>query len=157
MARNEKFNLFVYGTLMNPSVFRAVTGCRLVRRPAEADGVMRLLVRDATLEGYRKVRLDDGFHYAVPDRSGSVHGCLVSSLPKRLLPVLTEYEGQSYAIKSVQVRLSGREPGGARSSEQLKSAAVFVRNQERAGRLGCGDGLAKAKPAAAEIPISSAY
>lgn len=41
MAKNDKkpFNLFVYGTLTNPSVFRAVLGLRMVMMASDADGV----------------------------------------------------------------------------------------------------------------------
>ena len=37
MAQQKPFNLFTYGTLMNPSVFHAVLGKRLVRHTGRAD------------------------------------------------------------------------------------------------------------------------
>ena len=53
MSQAKPFNLFVYGTLRDPSVFRAVLGRGLVYR-AEDAGNKSYVARDAVLTGYKK-------------------------------------------------------------------------------------------------------
>ncbi len=101
---DKPFHLFVYGTLMNPSVFRAVLGRRMVHRAADADGVEAFHARDATLEGYKKVSPDRTYLYAVPDPAGRIRGYLVGPLPPQCLHLLLKYEGRNYSRRSVTVR-----------------------------------------------------
>jgi|GEM_PF-183206 len=113
-ARRRKardFNLFVYGTLMDPYVFRAVLGKSLVDDPARADGKQVLLARDAVLPGYKKVSPDNTYLYAVPDPHGRIRGYLIGPLPGEDLDALLKYEGRNYSRKRLRVQTKdGTEP-----------------------------------------------
>lgn len=104
MPRNKPFNLFVYGTLTNPEVFRAVTGLRLTRRKEEADGVASFRARRAILPGYRKISPDRTYLYAVPEAHGRIRGYLIGPLPGECLSALLHYEGRNYMRRTLTVQ-----------------------------------------------------
>ncbi len=120
MAKNDKkpFNLFVYGTLTNPSVFRAVLGLRMVMMASDADGVHTVWARDAILNRYRKTSPDHTYLYAVPDLLGRIRGYLIGPLPARCLDALRNYEGRNYTRKTVRVQ----------TSNGVEKAIAFVGN-----------------------------
>jgi len=118
MAEQKPFNLFVYGTLMNPSIFRAVLGIRLVFTPNDADGAERFYVRQAVLDDYKKVSPDNTYLYAVPDPHGRIRGYLVGPLPGKFLSALRKYEGRNYSRRTLQVQTSGG----------IEQAVVFIGN-----------------------------
>ncbi len=120
-GRAGPFHLFVYGTLRNPAVFRAVLGLRLVTRPREADGVRSFLARDAVLPGYRKISPDDTYLYAVPDPRGRIRGYVIGPLPGACLNALRRYEGRNYRQRRLRVQ----------TAEGLLPAVVFVANAEQ--------------------------
>ena len=95
--------MFAYGTLMNPMVFRAVLGYRLVRREEDADGVSSFYAREAVLPGYKKVSPDNTYLYAVPDAHGRIRGLLTGPLPGEALAALRRYEGRNYRRVRVKV------------------------------------------------------
>jgi len=99
----KPFDLFVYGTLMNPSVFRAVLGRRLVDRPEDADDVESFHPRQAVLDDYKKVSPDNTYLYAVPDRHGRIRGYLIGPLPGECMSALLRFEGRNYVRKQVTV------------------------------------------------------
>jgi len=103
----KPFNLFVYGTLMNPAVFRAVLGKSLVTRPEDADGQESFHPRDAVLDDYTKVSPDKAYLYAVPDPHGRIRGCLIGPLPVNCMPSLKRFEGKNYSRKKVRVHTGG--------------------------------------------------
>ncbi len=110
MAWDKPFNLFVYGTLMNPSVFRAVLGLRLVSIAAEADGRETVWTRDAVLPGHKKISPDSTYMYAVPDPMGRIRGYLVGPLPPECMESLRNYEGRNYSRRTLRVQTAdGRE------------------------------------------------
>ena len=117
-ASQKPFHLFVYGTLMNPSVFRAVLGRRVVARAADADGVESFLARDAVLDGYRKISPDKTYLYAVPDRQGRIKGYLIGPLPPQCMGSLLHYEGRNYSRRAVTVR----------TADGLYKAVAFIAN-----------------------------
>jgi len=121
MAQSKPFNLFVYGTLMDPEVFRGVTGLRLVRRSAKADGTETFHARRAVLQGYKKISPDHTYLYAVPERQGRIRGYLVGPLPGECLSALRHYEGRNYARRTLKVQTR-------RGGEQ---AVVFVGKVEQ--------------------------
>ncbi len=118
MPRKKPFNLFAYGTLMNPEVFRGVTGLRLVPTAEEADGLTRLHARRAILPGYRKVSPDHSYLYAVPDPMGRIRGYVIGPMPGHVLTALRQYEGRNYARRTVTVHTRGG----------TERAVVFVGN-----------------------------
>ncbi|MCJ7543567.1 MAG: gamma-glutamylcyclotransferase [Phycisphaerae bacterium] len=104
MAKDTPFNLFVYGTLMNASVFRAVLGLRMVTSPDDADGRETVLSRDAILARYKKISPDSTYQYAVPDEMGRIRGYVIGPLPAACLQALRQYEGRNYCRRSVRVQ-----------------------------------------------------
>ena len=103
-AGPRPFHLFVYGTLMDPTVFRAVTGLRFARRRADADGVASFLPRPAILSGYKKISPDHTYLYAVPAEHGRIRGLLLGPLPGETMAALRLYEGRNYSRRTVEVR-----------------------------------------------------
>jgi gamma-glutamylcyclotransferase (GGCT)/AIG2-like uncharacterized protein YtfP len=104
MAKDKPFNLFVYGTLTNPSVFRAVLGLRMVMTASDADGVQAVWARDAILNRYRKISPDHTYLYAAPDPAGRICGYLIGPLPASCMEALRNYEGRNYSRKTVRVQ-----------------------------------------------------
>jgi len=102
----KPFNLFVYGTLMNRDVFRAVLGRELVYDPTEADGDWSFHTRSAVLAGYKKVSPDNSYLYAVPDPHGRIRGYLIGPLPGECMSALRRFEGRNYRRKRVHVQTS---------------------------------------------------
>jgi len=118
MGNRKSFNLFIYGTLMNRSVFRAVLGRRLVTDPDAADGVDALYARPAVLNGYKKISPDNTYLYAVPDRHGRIRGHLVGPLPIECMGALRQYEGRNYSRRTLRVQ----------TADGAEQAVVFVGN-----------------------------
>jgi len=104
MAEDKQFNLFVYGTLMSPSVFRAVLGRRLVTHESESDGRHIFYARRAVLNGFKKVTPDDAYLYAVPAEQGRIRGYVIEGLPHECLSALRKYEGRNYSRRRVRVQ-----------------------------------------------------
>ncbi len=120
-SRKRPFHLFVYGTLREPSVFRAVLGRRIVAGPADADGETAFHAREAILDGYKKVSPDGTYMYAVPDPQGRIHGYVVGPLPHECLSPLLKYEGRNYSRRTLRVL----------TAEGPVRATVFVGNLEQ--------------------------
>lgn len=121
MALSKPFNLFVYGTLMNPSVFRAVLGRKLVFRVAYSDGVEVFHARRAILHGYKKITPDNTYLYAVPDPHSRIRGYLIKSIPGQYMDALRQYEGKNYVRKRVRVQ----------TASESEKAFVFISNLEQ--------------------------
>lgn len=102
----DTFHLFIYGTLMDSNVFRAVLGWRLVSEPASLGEDDCLLAEPAVLDGYKKISPDDTYQYAVPDRGHRIRGYLVRDIPRRALQALKDYEGNNYARRTLAVQTS---------------------------------------------------
>lgn len=117
----KPFHLFVYGTLMSPSVFRAVLGLRLVHHEETADGVDNVYACDAVLPAYKKVSPDGTYLYAVPDPHGRIHGYVAGPLPGECLAALRRYEGSNYRLLRVKVL----------TAEGPVRAVVFVGREEQ--------------------------
>ena len=99
----KPFNLFTYGTLMNPSVFRAVLGLRLASYQEQADGIEAFLPREAVLNGYKTVSPDHTYLYAVPDPHGRIRGYVVGPLPGNCMSALRTFEGSNYIRRRMAV------------------------------------------------------
>ncbi|MCK4277310.1 MAG: gamma-glutamylcyclotransferase [Phycisphaerae bacterium] len=121
MAGPKSFNLFIYGTLTHPWVFRAVLGKRLVTDGSSADGDQSVLAREAVLTGYKKVSPDNTYLYAIPEAHGRIRGYLVGPLPIDALKALRQYEGKNYRRMTLQVQ----------TATESQKAVVFVANLEQ--------------------------
>ena len=102
--QRKTFNLFVYGTLTNPWVFRAVLGKQLVTKRTQADGQDILHARRAVLNGYKKISPDNTYLYAVPEAHSRIIGYLIESLPADDMEALKRYEGRNYRRKKLRVQ-----------------------------------------------------
>lgn len=121
MAQNGPFNLFAYGTLMNPAVFRAVLGRRLVVRVTPGQETDAFYARWAILPGYKKVSPDNTYLYATPDPQGRIRGYLIADLPRESMSALRQYEGKNYKRRAVQVQ----------TDSGMKRAVAFVGDLEQ--------------------------
>lgn len=91
-------NLFVYGTLMFPEVFTAVTG-------VEARGVR------ASLPGFaRRAVLGEAYPAIAPRFGAQVPGVCYQQLPAHLLSALDAYEGPEYLRERQRVQCAGSVP-----------------------------------------------
>ncbi|MCE5276628.1 MAG: gamma-glutamylcyclotransferase family protein [Planctomycetaceae bacterium] len=104
MAKATSFNLFIYGTLTNPWVFRAVLGKHLTTDPHTVHADDRVLAREAVLTGYKKVSPDHTYLYAVPSPHGRIQGYIVGPLPVSDLKPLRRYEGRNYRRRTMPVQ-----------------------------------------------------
>lgn len=73
--------LFVYGTLMDPELVRALTGRTFATEPA-------------TLQGYRKVEVAGHYPYIEASESELVEGALILDVDRNALAVLDDYEDE---------------------------------------------------------------
>lgn len=87
-----RINLFCYGTLMYPSILRAVTGLAPASVAARLDGYQCYRVRKRPFPGI------------VVESGGVVHGVLYPGLNPRMLQRLDEYESDFYQRREVIVR-----------------------------------------------------
>ncbi len=117
----KPFNLFVYGTLSNRAVFRAVLGRQLVRRAQEADNVDSFYARRAVLDDYKKVSPDNTYLYAVPDPHGRIRGYLIGPLPGECMSALRRFEGKNYRRLRVRVQ----------TKDGIETAVAFVGDVEQ--------------------------
>lgn len=104
-------NLFVYGSLMNPSTFRAVTGMTFdppamgyayAQLPARADQPTLEAV-EAILPDYDLSSPDQLYYYALPHAGRRVHGFLIHGVPADAMEEIVQYEGDQYECRDVQV------------------------------------------------------
>lgn len=103
---------------MEPTVFRAVLGRRLVRTPEEADNIESFHPRVAVLGEYKKVSPDRSYYYAVPDPHGRIRGYVVGPLPGECMSALLKFEGKNYSRRRVKVQ----------TKDGLEKALVFIGN-----------------------------
>ena len=108
--QRESFNLFVYGTLKNPTIVRAVLGKKLVTSRNELTEEDTVLARRAVLNGHKTISPDNTYLYAIRARHSRIQGYLIGPLSLDLLPVLRKYEGRHYHRRKVKVATrKGRE------------------------------------------------
>jgi gamma-glutamylcyclotransferase (GGCT)/AIG2-like uncharacterized protein YtfP len=91
-------NVFVYGTLLVPKIWTAVTRCPdLISHPADLGGYAIFRVRNADYPGIVEV----------PDAAMVVHGRLFLDVPDPALRRLDAYEDSFYERRTVTVSLPG--------------------------------------------------
>ncbi len=90
--------LFVYGTLLDADLRRALLG------PA----ARRLSVTNAVLKGYRRVALHGGAYPALRrDAAARVDGCVLAGTDRTVEARLTAYEGEEYRYARRPVEIAG--------------------------------------------------
>jgi gamma-glutamylcyclotransferase (GGCT)/AIG2-like uncharacterized protein YtfP len=98
----EKVNLFVYGSLREPGIFKSVSslGFTIDRSRTNEE---TLLAEPALLPRYRKVTPDNVYFYAVPDASSKIEGFVIYGVPPSAMAEIDRYEGKRYDRETVHV------------------------------------------------------
>jgi len=98
----KKVNLFVYGSLRDPHIFKSVSGLSFTLKPAKLDE-QTLLAEPAFLPRHRKVSPDNVYFYAVGSPSGKIEGYVIYDVPAAAMAEIDFYEGKRYDRETVQV------------------------------------------------------
>jgi len=98
----EKVNLFVYGSLREPGIFKSVSslGFTIDRSRTNEE---TLLAEPAMLPYYRKVTPDNVYFYAVPATSSKIEGFVIYGVPPSAMAEIDRYEGKRYDRETVHV------------------------------------------------------
>jgi gamma-glutamylcyclotransferase (GGCT)/AIG2-like uncharacterized protein YtfP len=97
-----KNNLFVYGSLRDPKIFKSVCGFGFTLKPSRAKKEL-LFAELALLPNHRKVSPDNVYYYAVEDASSRIEGYLVYGVPGTAMAEIDRYEGNRYKRETVFV------------------------------------------------------
>lgn len=97
-----KANLFVYGSLREPGIFKSVSGFSFTLDSSAKDDET-LFAEPAFLANYRKVSPDNVYFYAVKDRAARIEGFLIYDLPDSVIDEIDSYEGKRYDRETVRV------------------------------------------------------
>jgi hypothetical protein len=101
-----KVNLFIYGSLLDPQIFKSVSGLGFTQEHPRG-GKDRLLAEPAFLPGYRKVSPDNVYFYAVESRTSRIEGLLIRDVPATAMAEIDRYEGKRYDRDTVRVNTAG--------------------------------------------------
>jgi len=99
---DAKVNLFVYGSLREPGIFKSVSGLGFtIDRSRISEET--LLAEPALLPRYRKVTPDNVYFYAVPSSSSRIEGFVIYDVPTWAMAEIDRYEGKRYDRETVSV------------------------------------------------------
>ncbi|MBN1818053.1 MAG: gamma-glutamylcyclotransferase [Sedimentisphaerales bacterium] len=98
----EKYKLFIYGSLRDPIIFRSVSGLAFTLKPSHQSEEV-LLGELALLPGYRRVSPDNVYWYAVADPPSKIEGFVIHDLPLSAMKEIDRYEGKYYERETVTV------------------------------------------------------
>ena len=98
----SKVNLFVYGSLREPAIFKSVSGFGFT---VEASNVNQetLLAEPALLPHYRRVSPDNVYFYAVADLYSRIEGFVIYDVSPAAMAEIDSYEGKRYDKETVRV------------------------------------------------------
>jgi hypothetical protein len=102
----DKVNLFVYGSLRDPAIFKSVSGLGFALAPSQTDEET-LLAEPALLPNYRRVSPDNVYFYAVPDTASRIDGVVIYDVPLYAMVEVDRYEGKRYDRDVVHVNTAG--------------------------------------------------
>jgi len=100
---NQKFNLFIYGSLRDSRIFQSVSGYAFTRRPSRLDD-KTLFAELAFLPHHRRVSPDNVYYYAVPAPAARIEGLVIHDIPATAMAEIDRYEGKRYQRETVNVR-----------------------------------------------------
>ena len=103
---NDKFNLFIYGSLRDQRIFQSVSGLSFTKRENRIDD-NTLFADSALLPGYRKVSPDNVYFYAVASLSSNIEGLVIYDVPAGAMAEIDGYEGKRYERETVKVNTAG--------------------------------------------------
>lgn len=98
----QKLNLFVYGSLRDPTIFKSVCGLRFTLRGRKKRAAT-LLAEPAFLAAHRRVSPDNVYFYAVPSSAHRIEGYLIYDVPPAAFRDIDKYEGRRYDRETVTV------------------------------------------------------
>ncbi len=108
-----KTNLFVYGSLVEPRIFKSVCGLSFTLDKEELSDDT-LYAAPAFLSGYKKVTPDNVYFYAVESSSSRMEGYVIYDVPNSAMDEVDKYEGKRYKREKVKVNTaSGYVPAEA--------------------------------------------
>jgi gamma-glutamylcyclotransferase (GGCT)/AIG2-like uncharacterized protein YtfP len=122
----SKFNLFVYGSLREPHIFKSVSGCGFTASRSEVGDDM-FFAEPALLAGYRRVSPDNVYFYAVKDDNATIEGFLIRDVPASTIAEIDKYEGKRYRRQTVYVNTAGG---------RVESQAYLVSRESMKKRFG---------------------
>jgi gamma-glutamylcyclotransferase (GGCT)/AIG2-like uncharacterized protein YtfP len=102
MTNEGKVNLFIYGSLREPGIFKSVSGLSFTLKPSRTDDET-LLAEPAFLSGHRKLSPDNVYFYAVANPSARIEGFVIYDIPFWAMAEIDRYEGKRYDRETVQV------------------------------------------------------
>lgn len=97
-----KVNLFIYGSLREPGIFKSVSGLSFTLKLSQADQET-LLAEPALLPHHRRVSPDNVYFYAVADPSSRIEGFVIYDVPLWAMTEIDRYEGRRYDRETVHV------------------------------------------------------
>ncbi len=99
---DAKVNLFVYGSLREPGIFKSVSGLGFTIDRSRTDEET-LLAEPALLPRHRRVTPDNVYFYAVPSSSSKTEGFVIYDVPAWAMAEIDRYEGRRYDRETVHV------------------------------------------------------
>ena len=99
---DAKFNLFIYGSLRAPEIFKSVSGLSFTFDRSEANE-KTFFAEPALLPNYRKVSPDNVYFYAVANNSSKIEGFVIYDVPSQVMAEIDKYEGKRYDRETVRV------------------------------------------------------
>lgn len=103
---NDTVNMFVYGSLRDPSIFKSVCGLSFSLHPLGPRKNV-LAAELALLGGYRRVSPDNVYYYAVRNQATKIEGVVIHDIPAEALAEIDKYEGKLYYRETVTVATGG--------------------------------------------------
>jgi gamma-glutamylcyclotransferase (GGCT)/AIG2-like uncharacterized protein YtfP len=100
---DKSVNLFIYGSLRDPSIFESVCGYSFSLKPSNSRPANVLYAELAMLSGCRRVSPDNVYFYAIPDPTAKVEGFVIYDVPPPAMQVIDKYEGKLYDRETVKV------------------------------------------------------
>lgn len=98
----NSYNLFIYGSLRDPSILESVCGLSFTLKPSNVtNGV--LLGELALLPNYRRVSPDNVYYYAIEDSKAKIEGIVLYGLSEEAMNDIDRYEGKFYDREDVTV------------------------------------------------------
>jgi gamma-glutamylcyclotransferase (GGCT)/AIG2-like uncharacterized protein YtfP len=97
-----KFNLFIYGSLRAPEIFKSVSGLSFTFDRSEVND-KAFFAEPALLSNYRKVSPDNVYFYAVANNSSKIEGFVIYDVPSQVMAEIDRYEGKRYDRETVRV------------------------------------------------------
>ncbi len=99
-------NLFIYGSLRDPSILKSVCGMSFTLKPSltsHDDDSEVLFGELALLPGHRRVSPDNVYYYAVAHANTKIQGIVIYNVPASAMADIDKYEGKHYDRETVKV------------------------------------------------------